>query len=162
LGHLELVPAEHRRPAAVAAAGPGGGQPSVGPFADEVAFELGRGGEHVEDELAAGVVVSIASCRLRNPMPRSASPVMMSTRWRNDRPRRSSFQTTRVSPRAELVQELLEGGPVGAGAACGLGEYPVAAGALEGVDLEFRLLVSRGDASIAEQMSHAADRRRTL
>jgi hypothetical protein len=33
----------------VAAAGPGGGA-----FADEVAFELGQGGEHVEDELAAG------------------------------------------------------------------------------------------------------------
>jgi len=38
----------------VAAAGPGGGQPGGGAFADEVAFELGQGGEDVEDELAAG------------------------------------------------------------------------------------------------------------
>jgi len=53
-------------------AGPSSGQPSTGAFANEVAFELGQGGEHVEDELAAGVVVSIASWRLRNPMPRSA------------------------------------------------------------------------------------------
>jgi hypothetical protein len=43
-----------RRPAAVAAAGAGRGQPSIGAFADEVAFELGQGGEDVEDELAAG------------------------------------------------------------------------------------------------------------
>ena len=35
------------------AAGPGGGEPGAGAFADEVAFELGQGGEDVEDELAA-------------------------------------------------------------------------------------------------------------
>jgi hypothetical protein len=50
----------------VAAAGPGGGEPGAGAFADEVGFELGQGGEDV-DELAAGVVVSVASWRLRNP-----------------------------------------------------------------------------------------------
>jgi hypothetical protein len=38
----------------MATPGPGGGQPSGRAFADEVAFELGQGGEHVEDELAAG------------------------------------------------------------------------------------------------------------
>jgi hypothetical protein len=38
--------------------------------------------------------------------------------------------------RTQLVQDLLEGGPVGAGAAGGLGEHPVATGALQGVDLE--------------------------
>ena len=46
---------------------------------------------------------------------------------------------------AELVQELLEGGAVGAGAAGGLGEHPVAAGTLQGVDLEVGLLVGGGD-----------------
>jgi len=54
LGHLELVAGQHRRPAAAAATGPGSGQPSAGAFADQVAFELGQGSEHVEDELAAG------------------------------------------------------------------------------------------------------------
>jgi hypothetical protein len=48
------VGGQHRRPAAAAAAGPSGGQPLGGAFADEVAFELGQGGEDVEDELAAG------------------------------------------------------------------------------------------------------------
>src|SRR5215218_10659580 len=36
----------------------------------------------------------------------------------------------------KLVQDLLEGGAVVAGAAGGLGEHPVAAGRSEGVDLE--------------------------
>jgi hypothetical protein len=51
---------------------------------------------------------------------------------------------------AQLVEELLEGGAVGAGAAGGLGEHPIAAGLLQGVDLESRLLVGGGDAGIAE------------
>jgi hypothetical protein len=41
LGHLNLVGGHDRWAAAVAAAGPGGGQPGAGAFADEVAFELG-------------------------------------------------------------------------------------------------------------------------
>jgi hypothetical protein len=64
--------------------------------------------------------------------------------------------------RAQLVQELLEGGSVGAGAAGGLGEHPIAAGTLQGVDLELGVLVAGRDAGIAEQMSHAADRLTTL
>jgi hypothetical protein len=64
--------------------------------------------------------------------------------------------------RAELVQELLEDRPVGAGAAGDLGEHPIAAGTLQGVDPELRLLVGGGDAGIAEQMSHVRERRRTL
>jgi hypothetical protein len=52
-GHLELVPAQHRWPAAAAAPGPGSGQARGRALADEVAFELGQGGEHMEDELAA-------------------------------------------------------------------------------------------------------------
>src|SRR5215203_4293958 len=53
-GQANLLGGHHRGAAAVAAAGPGGGQPRGGAFADEVAFELGQGGEDVEDELAAG------------------------------------------------------------------------------------------------------------
>jgi hypothetical protein len=43
-------------------------------------------------------------------------------------------------------------------AAGGLDKHPVAAGRGEGVDLELWLLVGGGDAGIAEQVSHAADR----
>jgi hypothetical protein len=63
---------------------------------------------------------------------------------------------------AELVQDMGKGGAVAAGAAGGLGEDAVAAGTLEGIDLELGLLVGGGDAGIAEQMSHAWERRRTL
>jgi hypothetical protein len=45
-----------------------------------------------------GVVVSIASCNDRNPIPRSASPRTVSIRCGKDRPRRSSRHTTKVSP----------------------------------------------------------------
>jgi hypothetical protein len=53
LGHLELVGGHHRGPAATAATGPGGRQPGAGARADQVASELGQGGEAVEDQLAA-------------------------------------------------------------------------------------------------------------
>jgi hypothetical protein len=110
LRHLDLMGGHDRGPATVAAPGPNGSQPGGGAFADEVAFECGQGGKDVEDELAAGVVVSIASWRLRKPTPHSARPVMVSTRWRRERPRRSSFQTTRVSPGAQLVQDRVRVG----------------------------------------------------
>jgi len=38
-----------RGSAALAAAGPGGGQPGIGPFADEITFELGQSREDMED-----------------------------------------------------------------------------------------------------------------
>jgi hypothetical protein len=63
---------------------------------------------------------------------------------------------------AQLVQELLKYGTVGAGAAGGLGEHPIAAGGSEGVDLELWLLVGGRDTGIAKEVSLAADRRRTL
>ena len=46
----------------------------------------------------AEVVVSIDSCNDRNPTPRASSSWTVSIRCRNDRPSRSSRQTTRVSP----------------------------------------------------------------
>jgi hypothetical protein len=108
------------------------------------------------------VVVSIASWRLRNPTPRSVRPVTVSTRWPRARPRLVQLPDDQGVAGAQLGQQLLEGGAVGAGAAGGLGEDPVAAGALEGVDLEVGLLVGGGDAGVAEQMAHAADGCRTL
>jgi hypothetical protein len=82
--------------------------------------------------------------------------------------RRHNSKTGQTSPataspaRAVKVQDLLEDRAVGAGAAGGLGEHPVAAGTLQGVDLELRLLVCGGDAGLAKQVTHAAYRRRTL
>ena len=105
--------------------------------------------------LLLGVVVSIVCCRLRNPdaalgqagdgvdqvAQRPAQPVRLSHR--------------QGVARAELVQELLKGRDVGAGAAGSLGEHPGAAGRSEGVDLEVWLLVGGGDARVAEQVTPA-------
>ena len=63
-----------------------------------VAFELGQGGEDVKTSLPPGVVVSMASCKLRNPIPRSANPSDGVDQVPNDRPSRSRFHPTRVSP----------------------------------------------------------------
>jgi hypothetical protein len=124
----------------MATPGAGGGQPGGGAFADQVTFELGQGREHVEHQLAAGVVVSMASWRLRNPMPRPARPVTVSTSWRRERPRRSSFHPTRGSPGRSWSGSWARVGR-SRGAAGGLGEPPIAAGVLEGVDLELGVLV---------------------
>jgi hypothetical protein len=79
-----------------------------------------------------------------------------------ERPRRSSFHTTRVSPGPSWSRSCSRGGPVGAGAAGGLDNCLVAAGGVHGVDLELGVLVGGGDAGVAEQMSHAVERRRIL
>jgi hypothetical protein len=44
---------QHRRSATTATVSVGCGQPGAGAFADQVALELGQGGEDVEDKLAA-------------------------------------------------------------------------------------------------------------
>ena len=55
-----------------------------------------------------------------------------------------------ASCRPQLVQDLLQGGPVGAGAAGRLDEDPVAAGGIQRVDLELWLLIGGGDVGVAE------------
>jgi hypothetical protein len=154
LGHLELVPGEHRWSAAGAAAGLSSGQAGGGAFADEVAFELGQGGEHVEDELADGgggvdrfleaaepdAAVGQAGDGVDQVPQGAAEPIQL--------------PDDQGIAGAQLVQDLGEGGSVGAGRRWRLGEHPVAAGTLEGVDPELGVLVGGGDAGVAEQVSH--------
>jgi hypothetical protein len=145
-----------------AAASPGGGQPGGGAFADEVAFELGQGREHVEDELAAG-----GGGIYRLLEAAEADPTLSQAGNGVDQMAQGAAEPVELPDdqgvaRAQLVQDLGEGGPVGVGATGGLGEDPVAAGPLEGVDLELGVLVGGGDTGIAQQVSHAADRLTTL
>ena len=148
--HLELVGGHDRGSAALAAAGPGRGQPSGGALADEITFELGQGREHVEHKLAArgGGVDRLLEAPEPDPpvgkvgdgvdeMPEGAAEAV-------------KFPDDQGVAGAQLIQELLEDGPVGAGAASGLGEHSIAAGALQGVDLELGLLVGGGDPGVAE------------
>jgi hypothetical protein len=83
---------------------------------NQVAFELGQGRERMEDELAARGGRADRLLEAAEPDAALREPATMSTRCRSDRQRRSSFHTTRVLPGTELVQDLLEGGPVAAGA----------------------------------------------
>ena len=54
-----------------------------------------------------------------------------------------------------MVEDLLEDGTVGEGAAGGLGEHPVAAGLRKRVDLEVWLLVGGGDPCVAKEVADA-------
>jgi hypothetical protein len=138
----------------VAAPGPGGGQPSGGAFADAVAFELGQCGEDVEDKLAArggGVDRLLEAAEPDAALSQDGDGVDQMPQGAAEA---VQFPDDQGVAGPQLVEELLEGGAVGAGAAGGLGEHPVAAGALEGVDLELWLLVGGGDAGVAEQVSH--------
>jgi hypothetical protein len=142
--------------------GPGGGQPRGGAFANEVAFELRQGREDVEDELAAGG--GGVDCLLQAP---ESDPALSQSSDGVDQVAERPAEAVELPhnqgvTRPQLVQELLENGPVGAGAAGRLGEHPVAAGCHERVNLELGLLVGGRDAGIAKQMSHVRDRRRTL
>jgi hypothetical protein len=133
-----------------AAASPGSGQPGAGPLADKVAFELSQGGEHAQDELAAGGGGVDRLLQAAEPdaavgragdgvdqVPKGAAQAVQ-------------FPDDQGVTGPELVQELLEDGAVAASAAGGLGEDPVAAGTFQGVDLELGLLIGGGDAGVAE------------
>ena len=77
------------------------GRPGGGAFGDQLALELGQGGENPEHQLAGGGGgVDRRPCPVStpSPMPRSVSSCTMLTRCRRFRPSRSSFHTTTVSP----------------------------------------------------------------
>jgi hypothetical protein len=139
--HLELVAGQHRRPAAAAAAGAGRGQPGAGALADQVAFELGQGGEHVEDELAArsGGIDRLLQAAKPDTALSEVGDGVDQVPQRPAQPIKLPHHQGVAG--AELVQGLVEDWAVGAGAAGRFGEDPVAAGRGEGVDLEVWLLV---------------------
>jgi hypothetical protein len=139
----------------MATPGSGGGQPGGGAFADQVTLELGQGREHVEHQLAAGG--GGVDCLLQAAEPDAA---LGQAGDGVDQMAQGAAEAIQLPHHegvagAQLVQQLGEGGAVGAGAAGGLGEHPIAAGVLEGVDLELGVLVSGGDPGIAKQMSHS-------
>ena len=122
----------------------------------DTGFELSQGGEDEQVELAAGVVVSIASWRLRNgaAVGQAGDGV--------DQVAQGAAEGGPVSRRLRcrqgrgLVQDLLEGGPV-AQALLAVSVTADVAGALQGVDLEVRLLVGGGDADVAEPTTSTID-----
>jgi hypothetical protein len=105
----------------VALACPGGSQSGSGAFADEVAFELGQGREDVEDELAAG---SGGIDRLLEAAEPDAARSQAGDGV-NEVPEGAAeaveFPDDQGVAGAQLIQDLVEDWPVGAGAAGGLG-----------------------------------------
>src|SRR5215213_5618037 len=111
----------------MAAAGPGGGQPRGRAFPNQVAFELGQGCEHMEDELAArsGGVDRLLEAPEPNPtlghagdgvdeMPEGAAEAVQ-------------LPHDQGVTGPKLVQQPLEGGAIGASPAGGLDKHSVAA-----------------------------------
>jgi hypothetical protein len=137
---------------------PGGGQSGGCAFADEVAFELGQGGEHVEDELAAGGGGGGVNRLLEAA---EADAAVGQTGDGVDQVPEGAAEAVELPDDervagTQLVQDLGEGGAVGAGTAGGLDKHPIAAGGLQRVDLKLGLLVGGGDPGIAKEMSHGA------
>jgi hypothetical protein len=96
-----------------------------------------------------GVVVSIGSLRLFKPILRVINSFTTSIRCLSERPRRSSFQTTRTSPVRRFSNSLLKIGRSAWGAAH---DFCIDRGApsfFEGVDLEIDGLIFRANASVA-------------
>ena len=141
---------------------PGSSQPGGGAFTDEVALELRQSGEHVKDKSAAGGGGVDRLLEAAEPDATISQAGDGVDQMAQGAAEAVQFPDDEGVARTQLVQELLEGGPVGAGAAGRFGEHSVAAGALQGVDLELGVLVGGGDAGVAEQVSHAADRLTTV
>ena len=136
--------------------GPRCREPCLCPLADDVALELGEGGEDVEDQLpAAGGRVDLLGEALE------ADPSLLELADRLDQVGERSSEAIelpdheRVAAAGEL-KRLLKPGTVGLGAAGGVGERPLAAGLAEGVLLERERLFMRRNASIADSMSRSS------
>jgi hypothetical protein len=127
----------------MAAAGPGRSQSRGGAFADQVAFELGQGGEHVEDELAAGGGGVDRLLEAAEPDAAVSQP----GDGVDEMPEGAAEPVEFPDDQGVARVELGAGGAVGAGGAGRLDKHPVAAGRGEGVDLELGVLVGGEDAS---------------
>jgi hypothetical protein len=108
-----------------------------------------------------GVPVSMLSVNDRKPIRCCSSWAIVSIRCRSDRPRRSSLQTTSVSP-ATVVEAAVELGAVAQCARRGVGERPLAPGLAERVQLKRDVLAAGRHARVADQSHRTADRPRTL
>jgi hypothetical protein len=109
--------------------------------------------------LPPGVVVSIFSCKLRKPRSRRSSSATVSIRCRSERPSRSNFQTTSVSPGRNWSRTVASAGRSSRGTAGDIDEDAITADRFEGVVLQVGILVSCGHTGVPQQVWHRAARR---
>ena len=100
--------------------------------------------------------VSTASVSERRPMPRVPNASTVSISCLSERARRSSFQTTSVSPARMYAEGRLQGGALALRARRLLLEHLGTAGRLQGVELQGEVLLLRGHPGVADQ--HVASR----
>ncbi len=149
--------AEPRRSPARAATGGRCGKAGVGAFLDEITFELRQRGEHVEDEPSAarGGVDGLLQGPEPNPAIRESVELVDEV---------SDGATEPVEPpddegvsRANLVDELVELGAVLEGPGHGVDKHSKAAGRIERVDLQRRVLIGGGHARVPEEVPPATN-----
>ena len=98
LSDFDLLLRRQLRAVAPQSAHPRGQHPNrLGSPFEHGPFELRESPDHLHPHSTAGVVVSIASVRLRNPAPASPNRSMIVSTSRRERDSRSSFQTTSTS-----------------------------------------------------------------
>jgi hypothetical protein len=135
-GDRELVGGHDPGPATGAAAGAGGGEPGGGAFADQIAFELGERGEHVEHQFAAwgggvdGLLQRAGSDTLVGQGGDGVDQVAQGAAEPIQLPDHQGVAG------AELIKGSGELGAVPTGPAGAVDEDPVAAGGSKRVDLE--------------------------
>jgi hypothetical protein len=94
-GALQPIGSDDGFSAATPAASGCSGKAGAYAFANKVAFELSEGGEHVEQEPTAGVMVSIALVRDRRPAPLFSDWVTVSIKCGSERARRLGCGTVK-------------------------------------------------------------------
>ena len=108
--------------------GAGDGHALAGAHADEIGFELGEGGEDIEEQLSHGIARVIERPPRASLTPRSRSWSAMARASGTDLARRSSFGTTKRVALAHGGEGLVEAG-AGAG---GAGEAVIGVDAILG------------------------------
>ena len=98
----------------------------------------------------AGVVVSMASVKLRKPAPDSPSRSMIVSTSRTERESRSSFQTTRHVTLAELIQKPVKFWPIPSSSGSLLFIDALATGGLQSRHLDGGVLIVGGDSGVAD------------
>lgn len=96
-----------------------------------------------------GVQVSIASVRERKPTPRAFNAFNVSIRCGSDRPRRSSFHTTRKSPSRE-GEGIIRTRPVTFAAGRLVLEHPNAANVGKSIELQCPIMIGHRHLTVAD------------
>src|SRR4051794_20125800 len=147
----DLFGGEGFSPAAPASPGSGRGKPGLGALADDVALELRKGAEDVEDELpAAGRGVDL----LGEALEADAAAVKLCDGL--DKVLEGAAEAIQAPhhkgvPFPKVREGLREAWAFCSAAADGVGEGFRAAGFLEGVELEIKCLVCRGDSGVSNK-----------